>query len=97
MKRVPLKNSIYHYEQCMTIFSAVAILVAVLSWLGMMGEYDVGDAACVNVFCQNLGILDIGDCMVGWAGYLGPYIFIDRVINIKSSNYTSHKNNCRAK
>jgi len=50
---------------------AMAILVGVLLWLGMMGGYDRFDQSCANVFCKDLGPFNLGSCQIGWSGYLG--------------------------
>ena len=59
--------------------AATAILVAVLLWLGMMGEYKLKDQSCPSVFCGRIGTFDLGHCTIGWSGYLGEYLSVVRL------------------
>lgn len=63
--------NVYTAVASLLTVGAVAILVAVLLWLGMFGEYNLTDQSCVNVFCDAVGTFDIGNCSIGWSGYLG--------------------------
>lgn len=63
--------NLYTAISVMLTMSVVAILVSVLLWLGMMGNYALTDQSCLNVFCDDVGAFDFGNCSIGWSGYLG--------------------------
>lgn len=81
--------NLYTAISILTTFGAVAVLVAGVLWMGFMGEYEVGDAACVNVFCQNLGLFDLGDCTIGWSAYLGFASWVLLVVGVVVTSCTA--------
>lgn len=73
--------NLYTFVATMLTIGATAILVAVLLWLGMMGEYKLTDQSCPNVFCGEIGPFNLGHCQIGWSGYLGFASWILLVIS----------------
>jgi len=89
--------NIYTFIASMLTIGATAILVAVLLWLGMMGEYKVTDQSCPNIFCGEIGPFDLGHCQIGWSGYLGIIFWFMLVALTIMSWFNAYQNRVEIK